>query len=58
MITLDFKSDKLSIAHLKEAPTITLIVSWKEAADNHESVHFAIFVRPKANLLHSAGSFH
>jgi hypothetical protein len=46
------------MAPLNEEPTITLIVSWNDAADSQESVSFAIFVRPRANLLHSAGIFH
>jgi len=52
MITFDFRSDSSSIAHFNDAPTITLIVSWNDAADNQESVSLAIFVRPKASLLH------
>jgi hypothetical protein len=58
MITLDFKSDNVSTAHLNDAHTITLIVSWNEAADSQESASFAILVNPKANLLHSAAIFH
>jgi hypothetical protein len=57
MITFDFKSDRVSTAHLNEAQTITLIVSWNDAADSQESVSFAILVNPNANLFHSAGSF-
>jgi hypothetical protein len=44
----------VSIAHLKDAHTITLIVSWNDAEASHESVSFAIFVSHKANLLHLA----
>jgi len=58
MITLDFRSDNVSTAHLNDAPTITLIVSWNDAADNQESASFAILVNPRANLFHSAGIFH
>lgn len=55
MITLDLRSDNSSIDPLSEAETITLIVSWNDAADNQESVSLAIFVNHNANLFPLAG---
>jgi hypothetical protein len=52
IITLDFRSERVSTAPLIEAHTITLIVSWNDAADSHDSDHFAIFVSQSANLFH------
>ncbi|OQY37645.1 MAG: hypothetical protein B6229_08140 [Spirochaetaceae bacterium 4572_7] len=45
----------MSTAPLIEAHTITLIVSWNDAADNQDSDPLAIFVSPRANLLPWAG---
>jgi hypothetical protein len=55
IITLDLRSDNVSTAHLIDAQTITLIVSWNDAADNQDSVPLAILVSQSANLLPCAG---
>gem|GEM_PF-3547172 len=51
-ITLDLRSHNSSIAPFKLFSTITLTVSWKEAADNQEAHSLATCVRPNISLCH------
>jgi hypothetical protein len=55
MITLALRSLRSSTDHLSEASTITLIVSWNDAEDNHESVSLAIEVNHNTILLYAHG---
>jgi hypothetical protein len=58
MITFAFRSDRLSTAPFRDAQTITLIVSWNDAAESRDSVSLAMFVNHIANLVHLAAFFH